>query len=106
MTDRSDSPPGDSEFEFLVGETTLVAFALDHTPADVLRELVQNEYDARGTSMELSFGVDRLTVRGNGRPIDAKGWKRLGVMLGTATFLAPAVTLKRSQTGSVPRISA
>jgi hypothetical protein len=62
MTDPSGSTPGDSEFEFLVGETTLVAFALDHTPADVLRELVQNEYDAGGTSMELSFGIDRLTV--------------------------------------------
>ena len=83
MTDLPDIAPRDSEFEFLVGETTLVAFALDHTPADVLRELVQNEYDAGGTSMELSFGVDRLTVRGNGRAIDAKGWKRLGVMLGT-----------------------
>ena len=70
-------------FQFQVGESLLKEFALSHTPADVLRELVQNQYDAGGDSMDLAFGRDHLTVRGNGRGIDSQGWKRLGVMLGT-----------------------
>jgi len=58
-------------------------FALSHTPADVLRELVQNEYDAGGTELMIDLGEDALVVRGNGRTIDKAGWKRLSVMLGT-----------------------
>ena len=54
-----------------------------HNHADVLRELVQNEYDAGGSRLQVLFGNGELIIRGNGSPIDAAGWKRLSVMLGT-----------------------
>jgi hypothetical protein len=70
------------DFWFRVGMSVLIEFALSHTPADVLRELVQNEYDARGTELVIDFGQEALAVRGNGNTIDSAGWKRLSVMLG------------------------
>ncbi len=48
----------------------------------MLRELVQNEYDAGGTELAIEFGQDALIVRGNGKPVDSAGWSRLSVMLG------------------------
>ncbi len=39
---------------------------------DVLRELVQNEYDATGTAIAVEFGADSLTVTGNGTRIDGR----------------------------------
>jgi hypothetical protein len=77
--------PADSaglDFRFRVGTSVLIEFAVSHTPADVLRELVQNEYDAGGTELVIEFGTDALIVRGNGKTIDDAGWKRLSVMLG------------------------
>lgn len=74
--------PAELDFRFRVGMSVLIEFALSHTPADVLRELVQNEYDARGTELAIDFGQDALAVRGNGNVIDNAGWKRLSVMLG------------------------
>jgi Domain of unknown function (DUF3883) len=70
-------------FSFRVGTSLLAEFALSHSPADVLRELVQNEYDAGGTQLTIDFGDEALVVQGNGRTIDKLGWKRLSVMLGT-----------------------
>jgi hypothetical protein len=74
--------PGGLDFRFRVGTSILTEFAVSHTPADVLRELVQNEYDAGGTELTVEFGPDALVVRGNGKTIDKAGWDRLGVMLG------------------------
>ena len=39
----------DEDFEYRVGTNHLSEFAAGHSPADVLRELVQNEYDAGET---------------------------------------------------------
>ena len=58
-------------------------FVLSHNTSDVLRELVQNEFDAKGTKIEIQFGEDSLRILGNGRPIDSAGWKRLSVVLGS-----------------------
>jgi len=41
-------------------------FAQGHTASDVLRELVQNEYDAGGRSLSVTFGEVGLDVRGTG----------------------------------------
>jgi len=73
----------DLVFEFRVGMNVVTEFVASHTPADVLRELVQNEYDAGGTTLDVGFGADTLVVRGNGKTIDGGGWQRLSVMLGT-----------------------
>ncbi|MHB1808130.1 MAG: protein NO VEIN domain-containing protein [Solirubrobacteraceae bacterium] len=70
-------------FSFRVGTSLLAEFALSHSPADILRELVQNEYDAGGTELSIDFGPEALVVHGNGQTIDKRGWKRLSVMLGT-----------------------
>ena len=74
--------PAGLDLQFRVATSMLDEFALSHTPADVLRELVQNEYDAEGTELVIDLGRDALIVRGNGRTIDHAGWKRLSVMLG------------------------
>ena len=92
----------DLSLSFEVGESVVEEFAQSHTPTDILRELVQNEYDARGTEISVHFGNDKLVITGNGNPIDAAGWKRLRVMLGTG--LIPGsnvyVTPKKSSIGS------
>ncbi len=54
-----------------------------HTPGDVLRELVQNEFDGGGGRLNVTFGTDALDVVGNGRNITSDGWKRLSVIVGT-----------------------
>ena len=84
MPDQSAVPPDPAglDLQFRVATSVLDEFALSHTPADVLRELVQNEYDAGGTELVIDLGKDALIVRGNGRTIDGAGWKRLSVMLG------------------------
>src|ERR1039457_4775696 len=74
--------PAGLNLQFRVAASILTEFAVSHTPADVLRELVQNEYDAGGTELTVEFGPDALVVRGNGKTIDKAGWDRLGVMLG------------------------
>jgi len=61
----------------------LEQFVLSHSFGDVLRELAQNEYDAGGRQLVVRFGEASLQVTGNGKPIDAKGWSRLSVTLGT-----------------------
>ena len=68
---------------FAVADSVLEDFVAGHAPSAVLRELVQNEFDAGGTKVELSFGKEELNVYGNGSPIDTGGWKRLSVMMGS-----------------------
>jgi Domain of unknown function (DUF3883) len=87
------------DFQFRVGTSLLEEFAVSHTPADVLRELVQNEYDAEGTELRIDFGTDSLVVRGNGNPIDEDGWDRLSVMLGTGLVAGLAQSIRPKVNG-------
>jgi hypothetical protein len=48
--------PADLDLQFRVATSVLDEFVLSHTPADVLRELVQNEYDAGGTELVIGLG--------------------------------------------------
>ena len=73
----------DLPLRFEVADSVVEQFALSHSPTDVLRELVQNEYDSGGNELGVHFSSDRLVITGNGKPIDAAGWRRLSVMLGT-----------------------
>src|SRR3989442_9473888 len=75
------------DLTFRFANSLLDEFVLGHSFDDVLRELVQNEYDASGTQMSVNFGVDALEITGSGKPIDADGWKRLSVMLGTGNII-------------------
>ena len=79
------SPPDDSAvgYETKIGGSIIDQFVLGHDPTDVLRELVQNEFDADGDVMAVTFGTDQLSISGSGRPINKKGWERLDVVIGT-----------------------
>ena len=74
-----------SELQHRFGDSVLLEFIRAHSPSAVLRELVQNEYDAGGNDLQVAFGDTGLEVTGNGKPIDRKGWRRLSVTLGTGT---------------------
>ncbi|WP_309723128.1 hypothetical protein [Armatimonas sp.] len=69
--------------KFAVGTSIIEEFAVGHDPSAVLRELVQNEYDAGGQKMAVNFGEQALEVQGTGKPIEDEGWRRLSVMMGT-----------------------
>ena len=92
----------DLPYQYYVAESVVEQFALSHTPTAILRELVQNEYDAGGSELGVHFGNDQLVITGNGNPIDKAGWERLRVMLGTGwvpnsdTYIEP----KKSSIGS------
>lgn len=81
MTEPSWAPPDitGARFEFRVATSVVEEIARNHTPADVLRELVQNEYDAGGGSIDIVFKQEALVVTGSGTPIDESGWRRLKV---------------------------
>lgn len=70
-------------FRSRVAASVVIQFVSGHKGSDVLRELVQNEYDAGGRSLAVRFGEDALRVSGDGRGVEASGWKRLEVILGT-----------------------
>ena len=89
----------ESTFTFQVGTSVLTEFALGHTPADVLRELIQNEYDAGGDRIVIRFTADALTVAGSGAPIDDSGWRRLSVMLGTGEVAGTGVPVQAKVNG-------
>ena len=96
------SPAGisieDLPLRFEVANSVVEQVAQSHAPIDILRELAQNEYDAGGHELRVNFESDRLIITGTGNPIDAAGWKRLGVMLGTGwvqnldTYVEPKVS--------------
>ncbi len=66
-----------------IGASVVEQFVAGHDASDVLRELVQNEFDGGGDHLTVSFGQDALVITGNGRNINADGWKRLSVIIGT-----------------------
>lgn len=65
-----------------IGASIVEQFVAGHDASDVLRELVQNEFDAGGDRLVVTFGEDSLDVMGNGRGITQDGWKRLSVIVG------------------------
>ena len=71
------------QLQFSIADSVLKEFVLGHGPSAVLTELVQNEYDAQGTRLEVLFGDDSVTITGNGKVIDSAGWNRLSVVMGT-----------------------
>ena len=72
-----------SQLTYAVTSSFVEQFAQGHTIDGILRELVQNEYDAGGSSLSVVFARHGSEVHGDGRVIDRAGWRRLTVMLGT-----------------------
>lgn len=70
-----------------IGASFIEQFVVGHNAGDVLRELVQNEFDGGGEVLTLTFGSRSLEVIGSGRNIDAKGWGRLSVIVGTGNVM-------------------
>src|SRR5258708_16417880 len=62
-------------------------------------ELGEKEYDAGGSRLQVAFSPDELRIYGNGSPIDADGWKRLSVMLGTGQVGRPDRTIAQKVNG-------
>ena len=103
---KSMNPTGvsmeDLPYQFHLAESVVPQFALSNTPTAILRELVQNEYDAEGYELGVTFESDQMVITGNGNPIDDAGWKRLQVIPGTGwvpnldTYIEP----KKSSLGS------
>ncbi|HLL45494.1 MAG TPA: DUF3883 domain-containing protein [Longimicrobiaceae bacterium] len=65
----------------------------------MLRELAQNEFDAGGSRLEVTFEPDGLRVRGNGRTIDRAGWNRLTVMSGTGEVPGTNIVVEEKPNG-------
>lgn len=70
-----------------IGSSFIEQFVAGHDASDVLRELVQNEYDGGGETLTLTFGSRSLEVTGTGRKIDRNGWERLSVIVGTGNVM-------------------
>lgn len=81
------------DLRYNYGNSIVAEFVSGHNHADVLRELIQNEYDAKGSRLQVTFDTDELRISGNGSPIDAAGWKRLSVMLGTGQVGSSGTTI-------------
>ncbi|MFG1359333.1 protein NO VEIN domain-containing protein [Xanthobacter pseudotagetidis] len=73
-----------------IGSSFIEQFVAGHDASDVLRELVQNEYDGGGEKLMLTFGSRSLEVIGSGRNIDRNGWERLSVIVGTGNVMGSA----------------
>ncbi len=71
------------------GDSIAEQFARGHDFPAILRELIQNEYDAGGSSIEVTLEPDALRVRGTGAVIGPDGWKRLSVVMGTGRVTGP-----------------
>lgn len=70
-----------------IGSSVIEEFVAGHDAGDVLRELVQNEFDGGGDKLALTFGSDALEVAGSGRGIPPDGWSRLSVIVGTGEVM-------------------
>ena len=70
-----------------IGSSVIEQFVAGHDAGDVLRELVQNEYDGGGDKLTLTFGSKSVEVIGSGRNIERSGWDRLSVIVGTGNVM-------------------
>jgi hypothetical protein len=72
------------------GASVVEQFVAGHDASDVLRELVQNEFDGGGDRLIVTFGSGAFEVVGNGRGVTADGWTRLSVIVGTGRVVGDA----------------
>lgn len=70
-------------------------YLLDLNRDDLIAELIQNDLDQDATRTVISFERDHLICEGNGRPVEADGWKRLRKIQGAGD----SVPAKRGKIG-------
>lgn len=70
-------------------------YLLDLDRDDLIAELIQNDLDQDATRTVISFEWDHLICEGNGRPVEADGWKRLRKIQGAGN----SVPAKRGKIG-------
>lgn len=70
-------------------------YLLDLDREDLVAELIQNDLDQDATRTVISFEEDRLVCEGNGKPVEADGWRRLRKIQGAGD----AVPAKRGKIG-------
>jgi hypothetical protein len=102
LPDTWAAPVIDGRPESAIGDSVIAGFVEAHTPTDVLRELVQNEYDAHGTKLSVTFLADYLRIVGNGDGVDPSGWARLGLLMGTGRAIgssAPEKIIRPKENG-------
>lgn len=89
MIDEPDYVPPDygASRRTRIGSSVIEQFVAGHDAGDVLRELVQNEYDGGGDKLTLTFGSKSVEVIGSGRNIERSGWERLSVIVGTGNVM-------------------
>ncbi|UWM82130.1 DUF3883 domain-containing protein [Rhizobium sp. SRDI969] len=89
MIDEPDYVPPDygASRRTRIGSSVIEQFVAGHDAGDVLRELVQNEYDGGGDKLTLTFGSKSVEVIGSGRKIERSGWERLSVIVGTGNVM-------------------
>ncbi|QYA04530.1 DUF3883 domain-containing protein [Rhizobium sp. B21/90] len=106
MIDEPDYVPPDygASRRTRIGSSVIEQFVAGHDAGDVLRELVQNEYDGGGEKLTLTFGSKSVEVLGSGRNIERGGWERLSVIVGTGNVMgtrgAEVVAPKENGIGS------
>lgn len=66
-----------------VAASYLEQFVSGHNASDILRELVQNEFDGEGHALSVTFGSEQLEIAGTGNDVTPDGWERLSVIVGT-----------------------
>jgi hypothetical protein len=91
------APEISDHFETAIGSSVVEQIVIGHTPGDILRELVQNEFDAKGHEMRVTFGHEHLNISGTGRHVDKAGWERLSVILGTGDVISPGGVSRKVQ---------
>lgn len=99
MSDWINQDLDELDLEFRIGDSVLTEFIRSHDPAAVLQELVQNEYDAGGKWLDVRFGESFLVIKGNGTPINRKGWSRLSLVLGTGHVAATNQEVEAKKNG-------
>ena len=73
----------EEEYRLKYGPNIIVNFVKSHDLAGMIAELIQNDFDATGRRLKISFLRDSLVAESYGAKVDKNGWERLSYLLGT-----------------------
>ena len=84
-----------------MGSSYLEQFVSGHNASDILRELVQNEFDGGGHTLSITFGSGELEIAGTGNDITPDGWERLSVIVGTGPVVGARDEIVAEKTNGI-----